>query len=427
MNTYLEKQANGYCFYYARRAEFSTHQNLPFYKSTKPLEITSSDYKTLQRLGTALAAFMAAVTELYAENEIVREILNHGKPNFYTDLSIQPNYLFYRPDLLYTDEGFKICEVETSPFGLGLSVFLDNAYQTKGFETIGDISVLKQLVTDVLPKTGVLLYSEKTKAYRDQLQYLVDTVFPKIENKPGWKVLHVSDPILTEELSKVSGVYRGFYLSEYMHDAAVQKVIEKLTQATNLQVFPSLTPFAEEKAILGLLWDKRFDRFFTDKLGNDLSFLRSITPQTSNFGHSQHCLEPLPTYDIQEFATLSRKERQHVLKVSGFGESASWGEGVHFLHKKSQKDVFELLQDAYTDQNCYYILQKFVPGKKVLLEYIDDSGSVTTMNGRLRITPYYDTQTGSLLTVKATARENTDFIHASSDSVNMPLTVREAR
>lgn len=40
------------------------------------------------------------------------------------------------------------------------------------------------------------------------------------------------------------------------------------------------------------------------------------------------------------------------------------------------------------------------------------------MQGRVRLTPYFTPENGKLVAIKATACENTDYIHAASNSIN---------
>jgi hypothetical protein len=42
-----------------------------------------------------------------------------------------------RPDLILTEEGFSICELDTIPGGIGLTAWLNETYSSFGFNVLG--------------------------------------------------------------------------------------------------------------------------------------------------------------------------------------------------------------------------------------------------------------------------------------------------
>ena len=72
--------------------------------------------------------------------------------------------------------------------------------------------------------------------------------------------------------------------------------------------------------------------------------------------------------------------------------------------------------------NGLYVLQEFKRGAKFKHKYFDfHESEMKEMNGRVRLTPYYSVSDGQFITAKATMRENTDLIHGSVDSINVPV------
>jgi hypothetical protein len=415
---YFEQLAGDYCFYFPRKQKFNTGKKLPFKKSPTPFYLNEIQIDELNNLGKILVQFMDVVEELYQTNDVVKTILQKGKPDLFLNEKFKnDNYLFYRPDLILTDSGFKICEIETSPFGLGLSAFLNDAYQQLNYEMLPTSETLKKYFQQHLPKKGLMIYSEKTKSYREQLQYLADKVISI--NKDDWAVININDDNIYALIDQADAIYRCFYLDEYLSDSQVNNIIKYLQQTKSEVVFPSLTPFLEEKSILGLLWDERLIKIFHQKLGeSNVHFLQKLVPTTWILNEEKHCIKSFPAQNSKEFSQLPQSQRKYVLKVSGFSKEASWAEGVHFLHQKSQADVEKILNIAQEDKSKHYVLQEFIQAKKFKMKYVGNDNDAQLMMAKIRLTPYFSAKSGDLLTIKVTGCENTDYIHATSVSIN---------
>jgi hypothetical protein len=215
-------------------------------------------------------------------------------------------------------------------------------------------------------------------------------------------------------------------LSEYLNDEKVNNLISY--QLDKQYTKPSITPHLEEKAIMALIWDTRFEDFYKKQLGQaTFDRLRNTIPKTWIIGQEQYFSQGLPR-DINQtvdIAGLSRKDRQFVVKPSGFSKDASWAEGVNLIHEKSSEKAREILTNATNTTGNLYIVQEFKQGQKRKMQYENVDGGLNNMDVRLRITPYYSTEDGKLLTVKATGCENTDFIHASSSSINTAVSFNQ--
>lgn len=134
MRDVLEVLGEGYEWYRIRRAEYDTNQKIPFRVSPEPLYLSLAEGDEVTRIGTDVVDFMYAADELYRREFDVKDLLDRGKPKIFQGAE-KPRYLFVRPDLLITKQGFSICEVETSPFGLVLAELLNRAYRLAGFHT----------------------------------------------------------------------------------------------------------------------------------------------------------------------------------------------------------------------------------------------------------------------------------------------------
>jgi len=419
MREAIEAVVGNHSIYSARRQEFDTGKKIPFRISPRPLYLSKEQKIDIQNIGSDISCYFHIVDEMYVNNMGgVRNILDTGKPQIFLADQLA-HYLFARPDLIITEGGFSICEVETSPFGLALAEILNQAYQNKGFETMVDSGAISEQVRQNTPIEGNIVYSKKTQAYSGQITFLADKVFSG--DGRHWESQDADNITLQNN----SNIYRGFYLNEYLSDPAIKILLDR--QITNNDnTIPSPTPYMEEKAILSLIYDKRFEEYLRIKLGvASFKHLKTVIPPTWIVGQEQFFAPGMPNNISSsiELANLSKSKRAYVLKSSGFSENSSWKEGVHFLQRESTEKTLQLLHEAETDKTGLHIVQEFKKGLNIPLNYeSEDEKSEMPMTARIRLTPYFavtnNGQDGKLIAIKATGCENTDFIHASSTSIN---------
>ena len=130
--------------------------------------------------------------------------------------------------------------------------------------------------------------------------------------------------------------------------------------------------------------------------------------------------------------SLTQKEREMVIKPSGFSPE-SWGSrGVVVGHDVSREVWQETLEKGlqrFPGQTS--ILQKFYKGKRVPVSYLDKkSGQVKTMQSRVRLTPYYFVieNTTYLAGILATlCPQDKKKIHGMGDAVMVPCAKKESR
>lgn len=415
MRNTLETISQGYDIYSSRRPEFSTQNRLPFRVSPLPLSLTREQKSGLSNLGQDVVSYLRVCDELYHSDARLRHILDKGKPEIFL-VDRPANYLFVRPDIIITPSGFAMCEIETSPFGLALAEILNKAYRYKNIETMVGENDLSSYIHEAVPSDGTILFSDKTRAYKGQLMFLADKTFSSENRK--WKAEYVTEigPGMNDN------IYRAFYLSEYVTDSSVRLLFDGY-KGNQTIILPSLTPHMEEKAVLALLWDKRWENIFRKQLGPAaFNHLKAVIPATWIVGEEKYFAPGLPggIESSVDLALLSRSKRAYVLKTSGFSAHSSWGEGVTFLHDKSREQAKEKLHRTATDESTLHVIQEFRKAVNIPLFYESEDG-IHPMSARIRITPYYATlpaNEGRMIAIKATGVENTDYIHASSESIN---------
>ncbi len=417
MRKILATLGKGYEWYRIRRAEYATDQQIPFLVSPEPLFLSAKEGEEILRIGKDAIDFMHAADELYRSEEEVKQLLDRGKPEILQQRK-EAQYLFLRPDLLITKEGFSICELETSPFGLALAELLNRAYRAAGFNTMVEDGVLQEFIVNNTSPQGVIAYSDKTSSYTGQLEFLAKEIFSGRDRK--WRAEHAAN-LLAENNTNI---YRGFYQHEFTYDLFVNNLVQTLLDNPQIEVSPSLTPHMEEKALLALIWDSRWELFLTRQLGEaTLTHLREVVPPTWIIGQEKFFTLGLPQglTSSEGLADISKSKRNFVLKRSGFGSNSSWGEGVSFLHEKSATQARSLLVRASQDSQALYVIQEFKASKEYPMAYDKDGHNIEQMQARIRLTPYFSMKgekQGQLIAMKATGCEGTNYIHASTGSIN---------
>lgn len=384
---------------------------IPFRISSEPLYLPKNQLAEVAHIGKDLSQFIGLVEELYQQEGAVRTLLNRGKPEiFCVDKPFQ--YLFIRPDLIITNEGFAVCEIETSPFGLALAHLLAQGYQEEGFTTVVSANELSAYIQQQTAKKGAIIYTNHTQAFSGQLAYLADRVFSE-EKDRHWQVRKSG-----EYKGDPPAIYRGFYLVEALTDPTVKKLVDSYPKVS---ILPSLTPQLEEKAILSLLWDKRWESYLTRQLGLAVfNHLKHVVPPTWVVGQEKFFSGTFPKgiESALDLVKLSRSQRAFVLKPSGFCEEGSWARGVEFLSKLSAQNAGRQIDHALREIDNLWVLQQFIPGRKIEMYYINDDGNRERMMGKVRLTPYFSLPDGKLIAIKATCCADTDYIHATSASIN---------
>src|SRR5580698_4121010 len=116
--------------------------------SPTPLKVGAEMLKELQSLGRVLLQFNKAVNRLYRlsiegkQPAWVAAILDQGKP---ADLiALQRSIAMknewprvIRPDLLITDAGLNVTELDSVPGGIGVTAWLNQTYSQLGFKVAG--------------------------------------------------------------------------------------------------------------------------------------------------------------------------------------------------------------------------------------------------------------------------------------------------
>src|SRR4029453_3828926 len=102
----------------------------------------------LEQLGHRLFVFQRACNQLYQlsakgkQPEWIAKYLEAGKPADLIELSRRKEIrgavpAVIRPDLVLTETGYTIAEIDSVPGGIGLTAWLNRAYSSLGAEGLG--------------------------------------------------------------------------------------------------------------------------------------------------------------------------------------------------------------------------------------------------------------------------------------------------
>src|SRR3954465_7555543 len=143
-----------------------------FLLSPDPFPIDDKFAKDLEQLGHRLYIFQHACNELYQRSvkgkqpAWIARYLDAGKPAELIEFSRQKQFrdalpLVIRPDLVLTDDGYTIAEIDSVPGGIGLTGWLNKTYSGLGDDVIGGADGMLEGFRSVLPEGGDILVSEE--------------------------------------------------------------------------------------------------------------------------------------------------------------------------------------------------------------------------------------------------------------------------
>ena len=185
-----------------------------------------------------------------------------------------------------------------------------------------------------------------------------------------------------------------------------------------------------------LFWLKPLREFWRRELGEKYFLkLQEAIPYTWLLDPTplpQHAVIPrLEIHDWREAVKFSQKERDLLLKVSGFSP-LGWGSrgvalGADLPHSEWEKRIDHALNNFAAQPT---ILQQFHKGSLFEHRYYDgESGEMRTMKGRVRLCPYYFVEgdrvrmRGALTTIVPADKK---LIHGMRDGIMVPSRIDTA-
>ena len=400
--------------------------------SPEPLKLSQAEARQMMALGHPLARFQQACDGLYRRSaagklpEWLAELLDEGKPEWLIQLQREAATAeqfprVFRPDLILTETGFAMTELDSVPGGIGVTAWLSQVYAKAGYDVLGGPAGMIDGFRSLMPAGGTVLVSEEAADYRPEMKWLTR------ELGAEWEVASAE-----EYEPNGRSLYRFFELFDWESISAVRRLADKAA-AGEIKITPPFKPHLEDKLWLALLWSPALKKIWEQTLrGSHLKRLRELVP----FGW---VLDPTPlpphaalpridAHSWEEVANFSQKERQLVLKVSGFHETAWGSRGVFVGHDMPSAEWSERLHTALDQASEQpWILQQFREGRRIEHPVFRDDGSIEMMQGRVRLCPYFFTDDagetkfgGCLATIVPADKKK---IHGMRDGVLVPCVI----
>ncbi len=393
----------------------------------------------LETLGRVLLQFYRALNLLYrrsvdgSEPAWISQWLDQGKSPELIALQRDPAFKnevprVIRPDVLLTEEGFAISELDSVPGGIGLTQWLNATYADLGEPVLGGRDGMKSGFESIHGDAPAvhLVVSEESASYRPEMAWLAHQLGPRFQ---------VRDTRF-EQFGPGDSVYRFFELFDLPNVANSARIFE-LARQKSIRLTPPPKPIFEEKAAFALLWNRNLREFWRKELGEGfLGRLMKVVPRTWLIDPAplppQAAYPGLELTDWRQLKSLSQRERDLILKISGYSEDAWGARGVYLGSDLNLPDWSAAVDKALAaPPRSTYVLQRYHKPRKVDSTWFNfGTQSVVSMPGRVRLCPYYfvagvgDAARPTLGGVLATiCPADKKIIHGMTDAILAPCIV----
>jgi len=364
----------------------------------EPYRLDPKLVRELESMGHRLQQFNQACDLLYRQSAQgkqpawIASLLDRGKPDDVVALGRDEafkgrNASVIRPDLILTEEGFSICELDQIPGGIGLTAWLNETYSGLGFDVLGGPAGMLQGFSSILPH-GEIVVSEESATYRPEMEWLSNRL-SAVYGESRWKVSDTSPRDFWN-----GNVYRFFELFD-LENVPCAGGLFRDAAAGKVSITPPPKAQLEEKLWMALFWMPTLREFWLRQLGErGVDSLRKWFPYTWILDPSP--LPPNAVYprleiqDWKEMAGFSQKERDLIIKISGF-DGRAWGaRGVRLGSDLSAKEWAETIESALSEFPRHpHVLQVFRHSVLTDQSYYGEEGAFTTMKGKVRLSPYF--------------------------------------
>jgi hypothetical protein len=448
--------------------------------SPMPFSLSRDQVDELHRIGNACYEFYNALERLYRKSSLnepilrnnntlkaewVAEYFNRGKPQHLITHNLHPSThhqtpFIIRPDLLLTSNGFALTELDAVPGGVGFTAFLNAFYKHAGFtdiigekthsmthtffESITHLTHSKNIPTPTI----AIVVSEEAQTYLPEFEWLTHQLHTHHKNiyciKPSDLHFNPDHSIYIKDQNsthiRIDILYRFFELFDLPNIPHSEKIIRAVEEGQVI-LTPPMRTFQEEKMSFAFFHDPELQPFWEEQLTKDnLTLLRKIIPKTwiidqLNLPHGAYIDGPTlsgkPIHNWMDLAKAGQKERNFILKISGFSP-LSWGARSVTIGTDVPQDRWQqALQTAlHSAPQNPYVIQKF--HKPMIMKHLIYKTPETCieMAGRVRICPYYfidqakkATMIGGILATICPADKK--IIHGMSEAALIPCRMDE--
>lgn len=439
--------------------------------SPEPVLLPPEQLHFFETLGAHLLAFYRALNRLYFESvhgtqpPWVAAYLDQGKPDSliaYSRLDrfrdLLPDVI--RPDLIPTDTGMVITELDSVPGGIGLTACMAEAYaatqssalNTQHFNVVGGTDGMVRGFAAMLRermegRTGgvAIVVSEEAQDYRPEMEWMAARLR---EQDLAVFCVEPDEVDFTEEGLRLARdhrpialLYRFFELFDLPNVPKSELTMYAAKQG-RVAVTPPFKPQMEEKLAFALFHHPALTAFWQADLGEDTyAVLARLLPKT-------WVLDPRPLppaavipglelggraiADWRDLSHATQKGRRYAIKPSGFSPLAWGSRGVSVGHDLPQSEWAAAIDQALAAFPATpHILQEFHKGRQFELSYYNEqTQDIVPMAGRARLSPYYFVIDGKaeLAGVLATVcPPDKKLIHGMKDAIMAPCMVQSEK
>ena len=431
----------------------------------EPFRLAPATVAKIEALGPDLVAFYRVLNGLYTRSTrgtiptFFADYLDRGKPESIVKLARQNRFKadipqVIRPDLILTDGGFIASELDSVPGGMGFVGAMSHTYCQIGLDTVGDADGMANGFAAMIAATAqkehpvvAIVVSDESGDYRGELGWLAARI-----RELGLADAYVCAPqdiVFTEEAlfvrhedgkeDRIDVLYRNFEMFDLLN-VPKQELMLYAARHNRVKMTPPPKAQLEEKSTFALLHHPQLEALWRKELGDEVfARLQTLFPQT--WVLDSRPLPPqaaitgitangVPVNDWMQLESLGKGDRDYVVKPSGFSELAWGSRGVSIANDMTREDWKAALSDGLAAfDKTPYILQRFHKGRRVRVDYLDTmNDAVKTMDGRVRLTPYYfvageAVKLGGILATVVPADKR--LIHGMTDAVMAPCMVHE--
>ena len=416
--------------------------------SPEPFPLSAELVQELEWLGRVSLQFYKAVNQLYRwsvegrQPRWIADLLEAGKPAQLIERQRSAAFKnelprVIRPDLMLTEKGFAITELDSVPGGIGVTAWLNRTYSevishqssVNGEAVIGGAEGMLRGFESIFgaAKNVHIVVSEEAATYRPEMEWVAQQL--------GSSKFKVQSSEFNS-FQPGDAVYRFFELFDLPNVANAEQIFS-LAEQKQIRVTPPPKTIFEEKLLFALLWNRNLREFWRQQLGE--GFLKRLLPCVPYSWVMDPT--PLPPHgampelnltDWQQLKTLSQRERDLILKVSGFSAEAWGSRGVYLGSDLPQGEWSAAVERALVAFPISpYVLQRFEKPKTVEARWFDfEKSKLQTMPARARLCPYYfvggegdaaRAQLGGVLATLVPADKK--IVHGMTDAILAPCAV----
>lgn len=432
--------------------------------SPEPFWISQEDLEWFEELGPHLLSFYRACNLLYSQSARgiqpawVAEYLDIGKPEIVIQQGRMNRFKsqlpgVIRPDILPTTDNSKaITELDSIPGFIGATGCLARLYTKLGYPIIGGkdgmVNGYAEMIRALAKKedpTLAIVVSDESEDYRAEMVWLAnalcDTGLRTAAVKPH-EISFTEDGLFVQtenDKIQVDVVYRFYEMFDLPNIPKAELIFYSAKKRTVVMT-PPPKAYLEEKLGLALFHHPSLQSFWQQQLGKKTyPFLQEAIPQTWILDPRPlppHAVIPnleidnTPVTDWRQLSTVTQKQRELVIKPSGFSEFAWGSRGVKIGHDLPTEEWEAAIENGLASfEKTPHVLQQFHTAERVRMQYYDfETEDMQEMPSRPLLRPYYfvvgDTvKLGGIQAAVCPADKK--ILHGMVDSIIVPCAKRE--